>query len=843
MRARGEASSAHVRVLHPLPEPAVLELRRAMGKKPKGPMTVDALGNAVSVAELEERKAAEEARAAAKARREAKAAAGADAGAAGDAADPSGVSGVSAGGDIVSLEDQLKALVLKVRDGQKLTGKEKRAFAKAEKEGRLPRVDADADTENADAGTKSTKKAHPALSMPESWARALEAVTVHARGGTNDDGGADDGKTKTASDAVVDVAGLDVSIRGATLLEEADLRVPRGAKVALLGANGSGKSTLVRLVASGRIKAATRDVACVAQELDASDSSAFESLCACDAVAARLQREESEIIRRMDDASPSCDTNENTNEDTNEDTNENTTTSIRKNEDTAKTPMSESEWRSAAARLGEIGDELEQRGAYAAEADARRILTGLGFDETKQNKPLSQLSGGWRMRAALAVALFLRPGLLLLDEPTNHLDLPATIWLASYLNSRECADTAVLLVTHSADFVAETATHLVHLDHFKKKLVVQKHADVWRFLAAAPERFKQEKARYEAQRARLKNLKTKSGLSGDAATRRVLKEEGKSAAIKKKANGANGANVEPLADADGLLLKPREYQVSFTFPASEDDRPTIAVLDACFAIPDSRDPGANKDASAKKLVDFKNLRFSVHARSKIVLVGPNGCGKSTLLKLLMGDVLPDAGEVHAHRDLRIGRHDQHHEASFDFGDDGGPSESRASAAALLEKTFGVANQDARRLLGQSGLESSAHVVPFAKLSGGQKSRVAFAALCAKPQNLLLLDEPTNHLDLESVEALIDGLNKFEGGVVVSTHDARLAEGLDDAEIWLVGAEGSTTGVDVLGRAGDAKPFARYRARVAAEVEAATEETKRRAAQRRRGAKERGARFS
>ena len=164
-------------------------------------------------------------------------------------------------------------------------------------------------------------------------------------------------------------------------------------------------------------------------------------------------------------------------------------------------------------------------------------------------------------------------------------------------------------------------------------------------------------------------------------------------------------------------------------------------------------------------------------------------------------------------------------------------------ATLLEKTFGVANQDARRLLGQSGLESSAHVVPFAKLSGGQKSRVAFAALCAKPQNLLLLDEPTNHLDLESVEALIDGLNAFEGGVVVSTHDARLAEGLDDAEIWLVGAEGSTTGVDVLGRAGDAKPFARYRARVAAEVEAATEETKRRAAQRRRGAKERGARFS
>ena len=338
-----------------------------MGKKPKGPMTVDALGNAVSVAELEERKAAEEARAAAKARREAKAAAGADAGAAGDAADPSGVSGVSAGGDIVSLEDQLKALVLKVRDGQKLTGKEKRAFAKAEKEGRLPRVDADADTE-PDAGTK---KAHPALSMPESWARALEAVTVHARGGTNDGGGADDGKT--ASDAVVDVAGLDVSIRGATLLEEADLRVPRGAKVALLGANGSGKSTLVRLVASGRIKAATRDVACVAQELDASEgTSAFESLCACDAIAARLQREESEIIRRMDDASPG-DTNENTNEDTNETNETNETdvdtrrTSIRKYERAKTRAMSESEW------AKDISRQTVSASEYPSPADSKCV--------------------------------------------------------------------------------------------------------------------------------------------------------------------------------------------------------------------------------------------------------------------------------------------------------------------------------------------------------------------------------------------------------------------------------------------------------------------------------------
>ena len=810
-----------------------------MGKKPKVPMTIDALGNAISVAELEERREMEQARAAAKARREAKAKGSIgesvtdDVNGDGGTADANDTANTSASGVIKSLEDQLKSLVLKTSKGEKLTGKEKRMFAKAEKEGRLPSLEED---DGEDDSKKKSRK-HPALALPESWARALEAVTVHARVGLGDDEGSNQ------SDAVVDVSGLDVSIRGVRLLEDASLTILRGAKVCLLGANGSGKSTLVRLIASGKIKTKVHDVACVSQELEASERSALETLQECDHVSAELMNEEEKLLKAMDD------------------------------DGSSSNKLTDEELVKAAQRLGEISELLNQRGAYDASSNARRILTGLGFDDRKMNTPLSTLSGGWRMRASLAIALFISPGLLLLDEPTNHLDLPATIWLASYLNSDRCKKTSVLMVTHSADFVSEVgtytshkillafscifatsvssfstnhvmdssssryeqrtqyvpihppdccpykrltyiskilATHLIHLDHFKHSLTLQKHCDVWRFLAAAPERFRLEKKVYDEQQKTLKTLKQK-GSSNDAAVRKVLKDSGG----KKSKNNDDFDN-----DNQGLLTKPREYDVSFTFPGADDDRPTIAVLDAGYTINDPEEPD-NKPP----LVEFKDLRFSVHSKSRIVLVGPNGCGKSTLLKLLTGETTPQAGEIHIHRDLKLGVHDQHHDLLFQGagGEDGGaPS---LSAAKLLETKFSIATQESRKLLGRAGLESNAHLTPVTKLSGGQKSRVAFAALCASPQTVLCLDEPTNHLDLESVEALMVGLNEFKGGVVVSTHDARVVEGLEESEVWVVGSTGrqsnGSTGIEVLPRGG----FQKYRAQVALDVETKVEKAK------------------
>ena len=177
----------------------------------------------------------------------------------------------------------------------------------------------------------------------------------------------------------------------------------------------------MRLIAAGRLKANVNDIACVAQELDgSSEESAFDALVASDHTAARLLAEEAALCAEMEAAEVAA-----------------------PGDDADPNAWGEEQWAAAATRLGELGEQLEARNAYAAEAKARRILTGLGFTKAMQDAPLSTLSGGWRMRAALAQALFLEPGLLLLDEPTNHLDLPATLWLASYLTSPAAAKTCV----------------------------------------------------------------------------------------------------------------------------------------------------------------------------------------------------------------------------------------------------------------------------------------------------------------------------------------------------------------------------------------------------------------
>ncbi|XP_037935686.1 ATP-binding cassette sub-family F member 1 [Teleopsis dalmanni] len=385
--------------------------------------------------------------------------------------------------------------------------------------------------------------------------------------------------------------------------------------------------------------------------------------------------------------------------------------------------------------------ELKAIGAYSAEARARRILAGLGFSEEMQNRPTNKFSGGWRMRVSLARALYLEPTLLMLDEPTNHLDLNAVIWLDNYLQSWK---KTLLIVSHDQSFLDNVCNEIIHLDTKKlyyykgnysmfKKMYVQKRREMIK--------------EYEKQEKRIKELKA-HGQSKKAAEKKQ-----KEALTRKQEKGRSKQQKQEEDDGpQELLERPKEYIVKFRFPEPTQLQPPILGLhNVTFAF-----------EGQKPL--FINTEFGIDLSSRVAIVGPNGVGKSTFLKLLLGELDPQKGESRKNHRLRIGRFDQH---------SGEHLTAEESAAEYLQRLFNLQHEKARKALGSFGLISHAHTIKMKDLSGGQKARVALAELCLSAPDVLILDEPTNNLDIESIDALGEAINEYEGGVVIVSHDERL----------------------------------------------------------------------
>ncbi|XP_013115812.2 ATP-binding cassette sub-family F member 1 [Stomoxys calcitrans] len=391
--------------------------------------------------------------------------------------------------------------------------------------------------------------------------------------------------------------------------------------------------------------------------------------------------------------------------------------------------------------LNDTFTELKAIGAYSAEARARRILAGLGFSEGMQNRATNKFSGGWRMRVSLARALYLEPTLLMLDEPTNHLDLNAVIWLDNYLQGWK---KTLLIVSHDQSFLDNVCNEIIHLDQKKlhyykgnysmfKKMYVQKRREMIK--------------EYEKQEKRIKELKA-HGQSKKAA-------EKKQKEVLTRKQEKNKSKQQRQDDEDGpteLLEKPKEYIVKFRFPEPSQLQPPILGLhNVTFAF-----------EGQKPL--FINTEFGIDLSSRVAIVGPNGVGKSTFLKLLLGELEPQKGEQRKNHRLRVGRFDQH---------SGEHLTAEESAAEYLQRLFNLPHEKARKALGSFGLVSHAHTIKMKDLSGGQKARVALAELCLSAPDVLILDEPTNNLDIESIDALAEAINEYEGGVVIVSHDERL----------------------------------------------------------------------
>lgn len=580
------------------------------------------------------------------------------------------------------------------------------------------------------------------------------------------------------------------------LLVNARLSLRTGHRYGLIAPNGKGKTTLLKHIASRGLRGlpSTLDVLYVEQEVRASERSAVQELLAADTKRAFLLAEEARLEAELEVALA--------------------TETDPKADEQAKTKAAVSAL-AASEQLIAVYEDLDVHGSEASEGRARTLLSGLGFDSAKQEAPTQHLSGGWRMRLALARALFLQPELLLLDEPTNHLDLDACIWLQDHLASSKSKST-MLIVSHDQHFLNYVCSDIVLIEG--KQL---------HYFPGDYDQFTRRHASFVAEQRKKAAVEQKEKAKAKAALTSG-KQLGKSERNKLK------DRIEEI-DEKGATVE-KEYKVKFLIPAAERriESTLITMRDVGFRYPPR---GADSPSAEGAASLFSQLDFDLSMNSRVALVGPNGCGKSTFMHLLSGELSPTVGEVdQASGRLRVGKYAQHLVDSLP---------GNVSPVEHLHNILGTpvdkgtpAYQAVRTELGTKGLPSFAHELKIRDLSGGQKARVVFASLSAMRPHVLLLDEPTNHLDIESIDALIAAVNTFEGGVVLISHDRRLLQNTNCA-LWL--CKGGEKGVGPLGANFS---FDEYEARVLKAIRARQQAEEARAkarAEQRRKRKEEAAR--
>ncbi|GMP01387.1 MULTISPECIES: ABC-F family ATP-binding cassette domain-containing protein [Bradyrhizobium] len=483
------------------------------------------------------------------------------------------------------------------------------------------------------------------------------------------------------------------------LFIEASAALNKGEKIGLVGPNGAGKTTLFRMIAGEELPdegqvSTDRGITIGYFNQDVGEMSG-----------------RSAVAEVMDGAGPVSEV----------------AAELRELEAAMADPDKADQMDEIITRYGEVQHRFEELDGYALDGRAREALSGLGFSQEMMEGDVGKLSGGWKMRVALARILLMRPDVMLLDEPSNHLDLESLIWLEKFLHDYEGT---LLMTSHDREFINRVISKVIEIDSGSLTTYT---GDYEFYEQQRAQNEKQQQAQFERQQAMLaKEIKFIERFKARASHAAQVQ-----------------SRVKKLDKIERVEPPRRRQSVAFDFPPAPRSGEDVVAL-----------KNVHKGYGAKRIYD--GLDFMIRRRERWCVMGVNGAGKSTLLKLVAGASEPDQGTVAVGGSVKMGYFAQH---AMDLLD------GEQTVFQSLEYAFPTAGQGSlRALAGCFGFSGDDVEKRCRVLSGGEKARLVMAKMLFDPPNFLVLDEPTNHLDLATKEMLITALADFEGTMLFVSHD-------------------------------------------------------------------------